>query len=184
MKRKILFKLSGSIAAFKACSLISKLVQAGYEVQTACTPSTFQFVGAATLEGLTGKPVLSDTFTPGRAMDHIHLVKWADMVILCPATASQLNKLASGIADDIVSTLFLAHDFDKPYWIVPAMNEKMWLHPATQKSVKTLREWDLQVLEPDVGHQACGDYGPGRMLEPDLVQSLVDSHFMQGEIRA
>lgn len=183
MKQRILFKLSASIAAYKACQLISRLVQGDFEVQTACTVSTFQFVGAATLEGLTSRPVYSDLFQAGKAMDHIDLMKWADLIILCPATANQINKMSSGIGDDVLSTLFLAHDFKKPYWVVPAMNEKMWNHPATQLSLQKLREWGLKILEPAVGRQACGDIGPGRMLEPELIESLIRSHFHSGEVR-
>jgi phosphopantothenoylcysteine decarboxylase/phosphopantothenate--cysteine ligase len=178
----VLFQLSGSVAAFKACALISKLVQSGFEVQTAATASTFEFVGRATLEGLTGRPVFTDIFQNGRAMDHIHLAKWAELTILCPATANQINKLAAGIGDDAVSTLFLTHDFKKPYWVVPAMNEEMWLHPATQASLKVLGSWGVRVLEPAEGRQACGDVGPGRMLEPEVLLSLVEDHFKNREM--
>ena len=177
MKRRILFKLSGSIAAYKACHLLSRLVQAGFDVQPVCTPSALEFIGPATLNGLTGKAVLTNTFEAGRAMDHINLAKWADLTILCPATANQINKLAAGIGDDIVSTLFLAHDFQKPYWIVPAMNEKMWSHPATQASVAKILTWGVRVVDPAVGHQACGDFGAGRMIEPEILESLIKEHF-------
>lgn len=177
MKRRILFKLSGSIAAYKACAVISRLAQSDFEVQTVCTPSTLEFIGQATLSGLTGKPVLTNTFEPARAMDHIHLAKWAELTILCPATANQINKMAAGIGDDIVSTLFLAHDFKKPYWIVPAMNEKMWSHPATQASVAKILTWGVKVVDPTVGHQACGDFGAGRMVEPEILESLIKDHF-------
>jgi len=182
LKHRILFKLSASIACYKACHLISRLIQNGYEVQTVCTPATFEFIGASTLEGLTGRPVLSNIFAPGRAMDHINLMKWSELVIVCPATANQINKMAAGIGDDPLSVLFLAHDFKKPYWVVPAMNEKMWQHPATQDAQKKLRSWGVKILEPAVGRQACGDVGPGRMLEPETIESLVDNYFRQGEV--
>jgi phosphopantothenoylcysteine synthetase/decarboxylase len=183
MQTRVLFKLSASIAAYKACSLISRLVKEGHEVQVVTSTSAFEFVGEATLEGLTGKPVFKSVFERGKMMDHIHLIKWADSVILCPATANQINKFAHGIGDDILGTLFLAHDFMKPYWIVPAMNEKMWLHPATQKSVTTLKTWGIRFIEPRVGHQACGDYGPGRMAEPEDIYTLISTALSNKEIQ-
>ena len=182
-RRKILFNLSGSIAAYKACALISKLVQEGFEVQAACTPSAFQFIGAATLEGLTGKPVLSDTFAKGHAMDHISLARDSDLTILCPATASTLNRLAAGLGDDLVGTLFLAHGFGEragaPYWIVPAMNPEMYLHPATQQSLEKLRAWGVRIIEPAEGRMACGESGPGRMPEPEELLSEIRRYFAE-----
>jgi phosphopantothenoylcysteine decarboxylase/phosphopantothenate--cysteine ligase len=166
---KILFQLTGSIAGYKACHVISRLVQAGHEVEVVASPSALQFIGPATLEGLTGRPVHSDTFARGGAMDHIHLIRWADLVVICPATANTINKMVNGVGDDLVSTLFLAHDFKKPFIIAPAMNTMMYRHPATQKSLKTLREWGIEVLEPEAGALACGEVGEGRLLEPDLI---------------
>lgn len=166
-KGKILFQLSGSIACFKACQLLSRLVKAGYEVETVATKSALAFVGEATLEGLTGRPAHVETFATGGYMDHIRLARWADLILLCPATANTINKLASGIGDDLVSTLFLAHDFKKPYLIAPAMNEKMLLHPATRSAMAMLRSWGVTVLESGDGSLACGESGEGRLLEPD-----------------
>ena len=104
---KILFKISGSIAAYKSADVISKLVQAGHEVQAVVTNSALNFIGPATLEGLTGKPVMSDSFKEGRMMAHIDLVKWADLTILAPATATSINRLGYGLGEDLVSVLFL-----------------------------------------------------------------------------
>jgi len=163
---KILFQLTGSIACYKACFAISRLVQEGCEVKTACTRSALQFIGPATLEGLTRKSVYSEMFERERALDHVDLAKWYDLAVLCPATANILGKLAGGIGDDCVSTLFLAHDFKKPYLIVPAMNKSMYEHPATKRSMKVLKSWGVKVLGAATGRQACGDVGPGRMLEP------------------
>ena len=169
----ILFCLSGSIACFKACALISKLVQKGFVVQCAATDSALRFVGEATLEGLTGRVVFKNTYEAGKMMDHIHLNKWADLTILCPATANTINKLAAGIGDDVVSTLLLAHDFQKPLWITPAMNQSMYNHPATKKSLETLKAWGAKILDADNGPQACGDVGPGRMREPaDILREI------------
>lgn len=166
---KILFQLSGSIACYKACHLISRLIQDGHEIQVACTESALQFVGKATLEGLSGKPVFTDPFEEGRMMDHIRLAQWADLAILCPATASAINRLASGASSDSIGSLFLAYDLRKPYLIAPAMNQQMFLHPATQESLRKLEGWGVRILETGNGRQACGDVGPGRLMEPELI---------------
>lgn len=166
---KVLFKLTGSISAWKACAVISKLVQDGNEVQTVATGAALRFIGPATLEGLTGRPVASDIWERGAAMEHINFVKWADIVVMCPATANTINKLAAGSGDDLVGALFLAHDWRKPYLLVPAMNPAMWSHPATIDSVDRLKSWGVRVLPVGTGRLACGDEGAGRLLEPDEV---------------
>lgn len=168
-KNKILFQLTGSIACYKACSVISKLVQNGFEVQTVCTSNALKFIGKSTLEGLTHRPVYVDMFEEKFALEHIELTKWLDLAIICPASANIINKLASGIADDYVSTIFLAFDFSKPYLIAPAMNKNMLEHPATQKSIKTLESWGVKVLKTGSGFLACGDKGEGRLLEPEII---------------
>ncbi len=169
LKSKILFKITGSIAAYKSAYLISKLVQNGFEVQTVVTSSSLQFIGKATLEGLTGKPVLVDQYEDGKMMSHINLMKWADLIILCPASANTINKMANGIADNLVTSLFLAHSWDKPYLIAPAMNTAMYKHPATQESLNKLNGWGVDILPTGSGHLACGDIGEGKLLEPDII---------------
>jgi phosphopantothenoylcysteine decarboxylase / phosphopantothenate---cysteine ligase len=169
LKSKILFKISGSIAAYKSAYLISKLVQNGFEVQTVATSSSLQFIGKATLEGLTGKPVLIDQYEDGKMMSHINLMKWADLIILCPASANTINKMANGIADNLVTSLFLAHSWDKPYLIAPAMNTAMYKQPATQESLKRLKDWGVDVLPTDSGYLACGDVGEGKLFDPDRI---------------
>ena len=177
MKAKILFKLSGSIACYKACNLISRWVQEGNEVQTVASAAALKFVGASTLEGLTGKPVYHDLFEPGKQMAHIDLVKWADFSLLCPATANTLNKLAHGLGDDLLGSLFLAHDFTKPYFAAPAMNTAMYDHPATRESLRKLASWGVHILPTGKGRLACGDEGQGKLLEPDLVWESVEQYF-------
>jgi phosphopantothenoylcysteine decarboxylase/phosphopantothenate--cysteine ligase len=169
LKSKILFKISASIAAYKSAYLISKLVQNGFEVQTVVTESALKFIGKATLEGLTGKPVLIDHFEDGKMMNHINLMKWADIIILCPASANTISKMANGIADNLVTSLFLAHSWDKPYLIAPAMNTAMYNHPATQESLNKLIKWGVNILPTNSGYLACGDVGEGKLLEPDLI---------------
>ena len=170
---KVLFKLSGSIACYKACDAISKLVQADFEVETVATKAALEFVGQPTLEGLTGRKVHTDLFARGGAMEHIHLAKWADVVILCPASANSIAKLANGLGDDLVSTLFLAHDFSKPYLMAPAMNTAMYSHPALLANLEKLKGFGVTVLESGEGRLACGDVGAGRLLEtPDIVRAI------------
>lgn len=173
---KVLFQISGSIAAYKAAHVISRLMQNGCEVQTVLTHSAAQFIGPATLEGLTGKPVITDTFQAGNMMDHIHLARWADLAILCPATANSINKLAAGIADDFIGTLFLAYEKSKPYLIAPAMNEQMLNHPATQKSLETLQSYGVEILGTNAGLLACGEEGYGKLLDPDVILQKVLSY--------
>lgn len=172
-KYKILFKITGSIAAYKAAYLISKLVQNNFEVQTVVSESALHFIGKATLEGLSGKAVLSDTYENGKMMNHINLVKWADLVILCPASANTINKLANGIADNLITSLFLAHDWNKPYLIAPAMNSNMYHHPITKKSLGVLENLGVKILPTDSGYLACGDIGDGKLLEPEKIYNYI-----------
>jgi phosphopantothenoylcysteine decarboxylase / phosphopantothenate---cysteine ligase len=170
---RILVVLTGSIAAYKACDVISKLVQAGAAVQAVATASALRMVGAATLEGLTGRRVLSDLWEPGTAMEHIQLTRWADLVLVCPATAATINRLASGLADDLVGTLFLAHDRRKPWLVAPAMNPAMWSHPATVAAVDRLRDFGVRFLPVAEGRTACGEVGEGRLIEPPEIVAAV-----------
>lgn len=173
---KILVKLTGSIAAYKIAYLISKLVQAGHEVQTVATDAALYFVGKTTLEGLSGRPVYTDTFAERKIMGHINLAKWADITLLAPASANTINKMANGIADNLVTSLFLAHDWSKPYLVVPAMNTAMYEHPATQESMNKLKEWGVNVLPTADGYLACGDYGKGKMIEPEIIfQHIIET---------
>ncbi|MHB0995723.1 MAG: flavoprotein [Elusimicrobiales bacterium] len=166
LKKNILFQLTGSIACYKACNVISKLVQEGCDVKAVVTENALKFIGKSTLEGLTHHAVYMDTFEDRSALEHIELTKWMDLAIVCPATANVMNKMAAGIADDFVATLFLAWDLKKPWLVAPAMNRSMWAHPATRRSVKTLGDWGVKVLGTGKGYQACGDIGEGRLLEP------------------
>lgn len=172
---RLLFALSGSIACYKACFAISRLVQAGVEVRVATTPGALRFVGEATLEGLTGAAVFSDLWVSGRAMDHIEWARWADLAVVAPATANTLNRLAAGLADEPVGTLFLAWELEKkPWWVAPAMNAAMFAHPATVGALGRLREMGVRVLAPEEGALACGETGPGRLLEPErLVREVL-----------
>jgi len=173
--KNVLFILTGSIACYKACNVLSKLKQSGYNIKTVMSPSSLEFVGRATIEGLTGEAPVVDTFAKGHAMDHINLVRWADLILVAPATANYINKTANGIGDDLLTTLFLAHDFQKPFLLAPAMNTKMYLHPATQASIAKLKNFGVTILETASGVLACGEVGWGRLLEPDLIFKEVEA---------
>jgi phosphopantothenoylcysteine decarboxylase/phosphopantothenate--cysteine ligase len=163
---QILFLLTGSIACYKACELISRLVKRGCGVQTVASAGALRFIGAATLEGLTGRPPFTDLYQAGRAMDHIYLARRADVALLCPATANSLNRLAAGLADDAIGALFLAWEIDaKPWLIAPAMNATMWDHPATRAAREKLAGYGARLLPVGDGPLACGETGEGRLLE-------------------
>ncbi|OYZ23398.1 MAG: hypothetical protein B7Y39_05060 [Bdellovibrio sp. 28-41-41] len=166
---KILFIFTGSIAAYKAVTLVSRLVQRGYDVECVLTKSASKFIGRATIEGLTGKTVHTDLFDSDNIMGHIHLIRDASAVIVAPATANFINKIAHGFADDLASTLFLAHDFKKPFIVAPAMNTKMYEHPLTQSSITRLKEIGVTILEAGSGILACGEVGYGKLLDPEIM---------------
>ena len=169
LKSKILFIMTGSIACYKACSILSKLKQNGHEIKVVMSPSSLKFVGAATIEGLTGAVPITEMYSSGQMMDHIHLIRWADLIIAAPATANYINKIAYGLGDDLLTTIFLAHDFKKPFLIAPAMNTMMYLHPTTQASLEKLKSMGVEILETASGVLACGEVGYGRLLEPELI---------------
>jgi phosphopantothenoylcysteine decarboxylase/phosphopantothenate--cysteine ligase len=171
----LLFIFTGSIAGYKACEAVSRLVQRGHRVRCVATAAALRFIGPATLEGLTGSPVLSDLFEPGRSLDHISLTRWADAVLVCPATANTLNRLAAGLADDLPGALFLAHDRAKPWLIAPAMNPAMWSHPATVAAVGQLRRWGVQLVPVGQGRTACGEEGEGRLAEPEVIVAAIET---------
>lgn len=171
---KILFIFTGSIAVYKAVTVLSRLVQRGYDVECVLTASALKFIGRSTIEGLTGKKIHSDLYDADNVMSHIHLIRDADAVLVAPATANFINKLASGLADDLASTLFLAHDFKKPFIVAPAMNTKMFQHPQTQKSLSHLREMGVTILETGSGILACGEVGYGKLLEPEIMLTEID----------
>jgi len=171
---RILFLLTGSIACFKACELISRLAKRGVAVETVASAGALRFVGAATLEGLTGRRPFTDLYEAGRTMDHIRLARWADAALLCPATANSLNRLAAGLADDVIGALFLAWEIaGKPWLIAPAMNATMWDHPATRASRERLTGFGARILPVGAGRLACGEQGEGRLLEVDELEKHV-----------
>lgn len=174
--RRILLCVCGGIAAYKAAELVRRLRDAGAQVQVAMTANALRFVGAPTFQALSGRPVRSSLWDEAAeaAMGHIELARWAQQVLVAPATANCIARLAHGLADDLVSTLCLATA--APIVIAPAMNQHMWLHPATQANIATLQSRGVQVIGPDEGPLAEGESGPGRLREPEaIVAALVET---------
>lgn len=174
--RRLLLGISGGIAAYKAAELARLLSGAGAEVQVVMTPAAHQFIGAMTLQAITGRPVRDVIFDAAHeaAMGHIELARWAELILVAPASADFLARLHAGMADTLLHTLCLASE--APLAVAPAMNRQMWANPATQTNIKGLRSRGVLVWGPAVGEQACGEVGPGRMLEPaQLMDMLVQS---------
>jgi phosphopantothenoylcysteine decarboxylase/phosphopantothenate--cysteine ligase len=172
--QKILLGVSGGIAAYKACDLVRRLRDAGAEVRVVMTAGARQFVTPMTFQALSGHPVRAELWDPAAeaAMGHIELARWADQVLIAPASANSLARLAHGLADDLLSTVCLATS--APLAVAPAMNQQMWAHPATEANLATLVARGVRVLGPASGSQACGELGAGRLLEPhEIVAALV-----------
>jgi len=163
---RILLCVTGGIAAYKAAELVRRLRDAGAAVRVAMTDNAQRFVGATTFQALSGESVRTSLWDAQAeaAMGHIELARWASVVVVAPATANTIAKLAHGFADDLVSTLCLATE--APIAIAPAMNRVMWANAATQANVATLRRRGVLVIGPGAGEQACGETGEGRMAEP------------------
>lgn len=168
---KIIVGITGGIAAYKAPELVRLLKKAGHEVRCAATEHALEFVTRVTLETVSGAPLYSDLFASGRT-EHISLKDWGEMLVVAPATANIIGKVASGIADDALSTLLLAFS-GKPVVMAPAMNCEMWAHPAVQHNVETLKSWGIRMVGPAEGELACGVSGVGRMSEPEEIVKSV-----------
>ncbi|WP_239805111.1 bifunctional phosphopantothenoylcysteine decarboxylase/phosphopantothenate--cysteine ligase CoaBC [Croceicoccus hydrothermalis] len=166
---KILLIIGGGIAAYKSCELVRLIRKGGGEVTCVLTEGATHFVTAMTLAALSENVVHTTLWDLKNEteMGHIQLSRQADLVVVCPATADLMAKMAAGIADDLATTLLLATD--TPVLIAPAMNVRMWQHPATQRNVARLRADGITVMEPDAGAMACGEYGPGRLPEPNAI---------------
>jgi len=166
--RRVLLGVSGGIASYKTAWLARLLAKAGAEVDVVMTRAATEFVGAVTFEALTGRPVHTGLFDAGRALDHIHLAREADAVVVAPATADLMARAATGQADDLLTACLLATE--APVLLVPAMNDRMWAHAQTQANAARLRELGYRLLDPDEGMLAAGEgSGPGRMPEPETI---------------
>ena len=177
-QRRILLGISGGIAAYKTAELARRLVEQGAEVRVVMTVAATHFITPLTMQSLVGNEVHLDLFDPASeaAMGHIELSRWADIIVVAPASADIIAKLAGGHANDLLSTLCLASEV--PLVLVPAMNQAMWSAATTQSNVATLEERGVKLLGPAEGNQACGETGLGRMLEPpDIIATLVSTFF-------
>ena len=170
---RILLIVGGGIAAYKAAELIRLIRKAGHDVTPVLTAGGAHFVTPMSLAALAESPVYTSLWDlkDEAEMGHIQLSRAADLVLVCPATADLLAKMAAGIADDLATTLLLATD--KPVVVAPAMNVRMWQHDATQANIATLRARGITVLDPDEGPMACGEYGPGRLPEPAAILAKI-----------
>ncbi len=182
--KRILLGISGGIAAYKCAELVRLLVKQQMEVRVVMTEAAMKFVAPMTLQALSGSEVHTELFNPEqeRAMGHIALARWADVLLIAPATADIVAKLTHGLADDLLTTLYLAAEC--PVFIAPAMNQAMWRKAITQQNIQRLKEQGVQLIGPESGEQACGDVGFGRMAEPvDIVERLLGqahSNCLQG----
>jgi phosphopantothenoylcysteine decarboxylase / phosphopantothenate---cysteine ligase len=172
--KKVLLAVSGGIAAYKACTLTSKLVQVGVEVKVMMSESAKQFVTPLTFQALSRNPVYDWTFhePDPTKIAHIDLADWADLVMVAPATANVIGKLANGIADDMITTTLLATKAD--IYLAPAMNVNMYQHPAVQKNIATLKDYGYSFVEGESGYLACGWTGKGRMAEPESLFGVIE----------
>ncbi len=180
--RKILLGITGGIAAYKSAELVRLLIKAGAEVRVVMTEGAREFVQPLTYQALSGHRVYTDLFDAeaDSAMDHIELARWCDLLLVAPASADFLGKLNAGYADNLLLTLCLASK--QPVAVAPAMNQQMFANPATADNLASLRARSVLVWGPDEGEQACGDVGPGRMLEPEALLQLVDDRFRPGKL--
>jgi len=172
--KNIILAVSGGIAAYKSAHLIRLLTAAGAHVQVVMTDNATEFITPITLQALSGNPVRRELFdsVAEAAMGHIELARWADLIILAPATANCIAKISHGFADDLLSTIWLAAACPKA--IAPAMNQQMWQAQTTQENITKLQGQGISIIGPDCGEQACGDNGPGRMVEPEqIIEDLV-----------
>ncbi|HGE6125660.1 TPA: bifunctional phosphopantothenoylcysteine decarboxylase/phosphopantothenate--cysteine ligase CoaBC [Vibrio cholerae] len=168
--KKILLGISGGIAAYKCAELTRRLIERGATVQVVMTKAAKEFITPLTMQAVSGRPVSDSLLDPAAeaSMGHIELAKWADLVLLAPATADLIARMAAGMGNDLLTTLVLATD--SPVVVSPAMNQQMYRNLATQENIATLARRGMHIWGPAAGEQACGDIGPGRMLEPmDLV---------------
>ncbi|MEZ8378783.1 bifunctional phosphopantothenoylcysteine decarboxylase/phosphopantothenate--cysteine ligase CoaBC [Vibrio splendidus] len=164
--KKILLGISGGIAAYKCAELTRRLIERGAQVQVVMTNAAKEFITPLTMQAVSGRPVSDSLLDPAAeaSMGHIELAKWADLVLLAPATADLIARMTAGMGNDLLSTLVLATD--APVAVSPAMNQQMYSHPATQENIATLKRRGCEIWGPAAGEQACGDVGMGRMLEP------------------
>lgn len=179
--KNIVLAVTGGIAAYKSAILVRRLKDYGFDVRVVMTHGAQAFITPLTFQALSGNPVHTELLDPAAeaGMGHIELARWADLLLVAPASCDTLAKFAHGLADDLLSTVFLATK--SPVWVAPAMNQQMWAAKATQRNLQTLVEDGVHVIMPDAGEQACGDVGLGRMPEPEEIARQVAGYFHQAQ---
>lgn len=179
--KNIILAVTGGIAAYKSAILVRRLKDFGFDVRVVMTQGAQAFITPLTFQALSGNPVHTELLDPEAeaGMGHIELARWADLVLVAPASCDSIAKFANGLADDLLSTLYLATK--APVWIAPAMNQQMWAAKATQRNLQTLVEDGVHVIMPDAGEQACGDVGLGRMPEPEDLARQVAAYFHKAQ---
>lgn len=179
--KNIILAVTGGIAAYKSAIIVRRLKDYGFDVRVVMTHGAQAFITPLTFQALSGHPVHTELLDPEAeaGMGHIELARWADLILVAPATCDSIAKFAAGMADDLLSTLYLATK--APVWLAPAMNQQMWAAKATQRNLNTLVEDGVHVLMPDAGAQACGDVGLGRMPEPEQIALQVMQYFHQAQ---
>ncbi len=179
--KNIILAVTGGIAAYKSAIVVRRLKDAGFDVRVMMTAGAQAFITPLTFQALSGNPVHTELLNPEAeaGMGHIELARWADLLLVAPASCDTLAKFAAGLADDLLSTLYLASKC--PVWVAPAMNQQMWAAKATQRNLNTLVDDGVHVIMPDAGSQACGDVGLGRMPEPEDLAQQVMQYFHQAQ---
>ncbi len=178
LNKKILFIICGGISAYKSLETIRLFKKNGVEIKTILTTSAKEFVTPLSVTSLSKGKVYSDLFSVENEaeMDHISLSRWADLIVIAPATANTISKLAQGTTDDLASTVVLASD--KDIILAPAMNVRMWEHPTTKMNLKKLKEFGYKLIGPEIGDMACGEYGEGKMSDPLVIADEIDKYFL------
>ena len=176
-QKKILLIICGGISAYKSLELIRMLKKKSTEVKTILTKSAKEFVTTLSVASLSQEKVYDDLFNAENEaeMDHISLSRWADVLLVAPATANTISKLSAGSSDDLASTVILASN--KDVFLVPAMNVRMWEHPSTKENLNKLKSYGYKIIGPEVGDMACGEFGEGKMTEPKDIFQIIDSYF-------
>ncbi len=182
LDKKILIIICGGISAYKSLEVIRSLKKKGAKVKVILTKSAKEFVTPLSVAALSQEKVYDDLFNPKdeAEMDHISLSRWSDIILVAPTTANTISKLSNGLSDDLATTVILASD--KDIFLTPAMNVRMWEHPSTQENLNKLRSFGYKIIGPEIGDMACGEYGEGKMTEPDQIIAQVEKYFFQPSI--
>ena len=177
LEKKILLIICGGISAYKSLEIIRSLKKKGAKVKTILTKNAKKFVTPLSVVSLSQEKVYEDLFSVENEaeMDHISLSRWSDLILVAPATANTISKLSTGLSDDLASTVMLASD--KDIFLTPAMNVRMWEHPSTRENLNKLKKFGYKIIGPEVGDMACGEYGEGKMTEPNEIVKKIENYF-------